>query len=234
MKSKVCNECKVDKPFSEFNKTKDSKDGLQWKCRSCQIEIGATARREYLLEYGFNLGKEENVTDCLFKRWWKNKEGRCRFGVRKGGEGKVLEFNIEPSDIPGVKIKNIYYKPWSIAAAARKGWSSKDVKNMAVGKGKVGIKSWVAKDYPKVCSKWGIKLDYDRKNGISQYNSPSLDRKDPDKGYIPGNVRIVCQSYNMAKYNCPPDKWDVIEKQIARYILSHQQLDTNPKQMSLF
>ena len=24
MKSKVCNECKVDKPFSEFNKTKDS------------------------------------------------------------------------------------------------------------------------------------------------------------------------------------------------------------------
>jgi len=55
--------------------------------------------------------------------------------------------------------------------------------------------------------------------GISQYNSPSLDRKNPTKGYIPGNVRLVCQSYNMAKGNCPPDEWDVIEKKIGRSIL---------------
>ena len=55
-------------------------------------------------------------------------------------------------------------------------------------------------------------------NGL-KYNSPSLDRIDPRFGYIPGNVRIVCNSYNMAKGNCPPDEWDVIEKKMARFVL---------------
>ena len=55
--------------------------------------------------------------------------------------------------------------------------------------------------------------------GSSAVNSPSLDRINPDKGYIPGNVRIVCNAYNMAKGNCPPDVWDILEKQIGRAIL---------------
>jgi len=38
----------------------------------------------------------------------------------------------------------------------------------------------------------------------------------------------------MAKGNCPPDEWDIQEKKIAKNILSHQQLDTNPNQIGLF
>jgi len=117
-----------------------------------------------------------------------------------------IEFTIEPEDIPGVKIRRF--------------------------KSRNGHWTWEATQYPKVCPVLGIKLDWGM-NG-NQPNSPSLDRIDPRFGYIPGNVRLVCQSYNMAKGNCPPDEWDIQEKKIAKNILSHPQLDTNPNQIGLF
>jgi len=181
-KGKVCSNLKCKQhnpqPLSEFNIKRDSKDGLEYRCRSCEKE------------YNDNRGK--------FKKW---------FSYRKGGaKVKGKEFTIEPEDILGVKIRRFKVR---------------------------GKWTWVATQYPKVCSKWGIELDWGM-NGVSQYNSPSLDRIDPRFGYIPGNVRLVCQSYNMAKGNCPPDEWDIQEKKIAKNILSHQQLDTNPNQIGLF
>lgn len=107
---------------------------------------------------------------------------------------KGVEFTIKPTDIPSVNIRETITE-----TRGRK------------------YTSWEAIEYPKVCSKWGIELDWNL-NRI-QLNSPSLDRIDPTKGYIPGNVRLVCNSYNSAKSNCPPDEWDIIEKKIARNIL---------------
>ena len=173
-KGKVCGSAKCKQhnpqPLSEFCKDISRKDGLIWNCKSCR--------------------KKQKDNMCRFKRWWESKKAR--------GKYDKTEFTIEPIDIPGVKIKSVYY-------------------NDTLHHRKTDIKSWEVTEYPKVCSKWGIELDWGM-NGM-RYNSPSLDRIDPTKGYIPGNVRLVCQSYNMAKLNCPPDEWDVIEKQIARTIL---------------
>ena len=126
------------------------------------------------------------------------KSNKCRFNrwyTNKKANAKVngKEFTIKPTDILGVNIRETITE-----AKGRK------------------YTSWEAIEYPKVCSKWGIELDWNM-NGI-QYNSPSLDRIDNNKGYIPGNVRLVCNSYNSAKSNCPPDEWDVIEKTIAESI----------------
>ena len=130
--------------------------------------------------------------------------------TKKKSHAKIvgIEFTIEPTDIPGVEIE----------------WYNLGIRGSR--------DTWRAIEYPKVCSKWGIELDWGM-NGI-QYNSPSMDRIDPRFGYIPGNVRLVCQSYNMAKGNCPPDEWDIQEKKIAKNILSHPQLDINPNQIGLF
>tara|TARA_Y100000004_G_scaffold43307_1_gene47393 strand:- start:797 stop:1330 length:534 start_codon:yes stop_codon:yes gene_type:complete len=175
--NKVCNRCKELKSFSEFYRDKGGKDGLRRQCKSCD--------------------KQYNDSKCIFKTWFASH--KCR------SKNKGKESTIEPTDIPGVKIRRFKVR---------------------------GKWTWVATQYPKVCFKWGIELSWSM-NGVSQYNSPSLDRIDPTKGYIPGNVRIVCQAYNMAKGNCPPDEWDILENKIAKSILSYQQLDTNPNQLSL-
>jgi len=38
MKTKICKKCKIEKPHSEYNKDKYSKDGLRYRCRECTCE----------------------------------------------------------------------------------------------------------------------------------------------------------------------------------------------------
>tara|TARA_R110000744_G_C19056098_1_gene528411 strand:- start:47 stop:607 length:561 start_codon:yes stop_codon:yes gene_type:complete len=173
-----------------------------------------------LINQAHEYKKGKVCTTCkehkLLSEFYKNKnhndglEYQCRFCKKeyddnicsfkkwftnKKGQAKLkgIELTILPTDITGVKIEKY---------------------NLCVNGSRT---TWRATEYPKVCSKWGIELDWGR-NGI-QYNSPSLDRIDPTKGYVPGNVRLVSNSYNSAKLNCPPDEWDVLEKTIARSIL---------------
>jgi hypothetical protein len=35
---KVCSKCKVEKPFSEYQKNKSNKDGFQYQCKQCRKE----------------------------------------------------------------------------------------------------------------------------------------------------------------------------------------------------
>ena len=163
-KGKVCSSPKCTQhnpqPLSEFCKDKNSTDGLKWMCKSC--------------------AKEYDANRCPFKKWFQKK----KFNSQSAG----IEFTIEPTDIPGVKIREIktYFKTKS---------------------------SWEATEYPKVCPVLGMKLDWSM-NGL-QYNSPSLDRIDPTKGYIPGNVMIMSTLANRMKQNATFEQL----KQFSRYYL---------------
>ena len=162
-KGKVCNTCKEHLPLSEFCKHKRIKDGLNTICKSCK--------------------KEYDAKQCRFK---------TRFlGKKRNAEMKGIEFTIEPTDIPGVKIK----EKITIDSVGRK------------------HTSWEATEYPKVCPVLEMKLDWSM-NGL-QYNSPSLDRIDPTKGYIPGNVMMMSDIANRMKSNATPEQL----KQFCRYYL---------------
>ena len=102
-----------------------------------------------------------------------------------------IEFTIEPEDIPGVKIRETL----TIGTNARK------------------YTSWEAVEYPKVCPVLGLKLDWGM-NG-RQPNSPSLDRIDSTKWYIPGNVMMMSDLANKMKQNATPEQL----KQFSRYHL---------------
>ena len=161
-KGKICNKCNEHQPLSEFTKRTDTKDGLDYKCKSC--------KKEY----------DDNV--CRFKVWFIAKRAKSK---RLG-----IEFTIKPEDIPGVKIRETITE-----ANGRK------------------YTSWEAVEYPKVCPVLGIELDWGM-NG-NQPNSPSLDRIDPTKGYIPGNVMIMSGLANAMKQNATPEQL----KQFSRYHL---------------
>ena len=143
-KGKICTNCKKHKPFSNFSKKIGGKYGLRSYCKSC--------------------AKEYNDNMCRFKKWFTSKKSHVKY------PGNV-EFTIEPTDIPGVKIrkrKNIY-----------------------------NIRTSEAIEYPKVCPVLGIELDWGM-NG-NQPNSPSLDRIDPTKGYVKGNVMMMSALANRMK-----------------------------------
>lgn len=57
-----------------------------------------------------------------------------------------------------------------------------------------------------VCEATGLPLNFDDPDGtrVSPWG-PSLDRKDPKKGYAMDNVQIVCNAYNLAKNDWPEE-----------------------------
>ena len=162
-KGKTCIKCKEHKPLSEFVKDKSREDGLSYWCKSCS--------------------KEYQDNQCRFKRWF--------VGKRSSAKQNGVEFTIEPTDIPGVKIREVI----TIDCNGRK------------------HTSWEATEYPKVCPVFGIDLDWGM-NGLNG-NSPSLDRIDPTKGYVKGNVMMMSDLANRMKQNATPEQL----KQFSRYFL---------------
>ena len=116
---------------------------------------------------------------CRFKVWFSSKKARVKYNGN-------TEFTIEPTDIPGVKVRRY------------------------MGRGKW---AYEITEYPKVCPVFGIDLDWGM-NG-NQPDSPSLDRIDPTKGYIPGNVMMMSTLANRMKQNATFEQL----KQFSRYHL---------------
>jgi hypothetical protein len=172
-KGKVCTKCKEHQLLSEFYKCWHYKDGLHSWCKSCT--------------------KEYKDNQCRFKAWFGTK--------RKDGKRNGWKWDIEPEDIPGVKIKEI------INEVTRPSSRNKNIMY------KKRYTSWEATEYPKVCPVLGMKLDWGM-NG-HQPNSPSLDRIDSTKGYIPGNVMMMSNLANKMKQNATPEQL----KQFSRYHL---------------
>lgn len=52
---------------------------------------------------------------------------------------------------------------------------------------------------PEYCPIMGIKLEHHRGRPGAYKSSPSLDRIIPEKGYVPGNVRVISQLANQCK-----------------------------------
>lgn len=74
--------------------------------------------------------------------------------------------------------------------------------------------AFVAAITPLFCPVFGVPLTL--AEGAAGPNSPSLDRKDPSKGYVQGNVQVISNKANMMKQNATEDEL----KQFAKWILS--------------
>jgi hypothetical protein len=68
---------------------------------------------------------------------------------------------------------------------------------------------------PERCPILGIKLEHHRGKPGAYKSSPSLDRIVPEKGYVPGNVRVISQLANQCKGSATPE--ELIE--FAKWIL---------------
>lgn len=53
-------------------------------------------------------------------------------------------------------------------------------------------------EIPALCPVFGIEFEYRGKKGMQSY-APSLDRIDSTKGYVKGNIRVMCTRANVLK-----------------------------------
>ena len=68
---------------------------------------------------------------------------------------------------------------------------------------------------PKYCPILGIKLEQNNDKSFSE-NSPSLDRIDPKKGYVKGNVQVISMKANRMKNNGSIEELLLISKWVNR------------------
>lgn len=74
---------------------------------------------------------------------------------------------------------------------------------------------------PDKCPIFGFELI--RNTKVSQFNSPSVDRIDPFKGYTKGNVQVISQLANAMKQNASNEQLI----QFAEWILKTYRKETN-------
>lgn len=72
-------------------------------------------------------------------------------------------------------------------------------------------------DMPDVCPVLGIPFDW---TNVTTPNSPSLDRLDPNLGYVKGNVVIICHMANRIKSNATPNQIRAVAAWVDEIILS--------------
>ena len=65
----------------------------------------------------------------------------------------------------------------------------------------VGFADYFVENPPVRCMCCNDEMDYSRGNGKNKWKNPSIDRIDNTKGYVSGNVAIICRGCNTAKRN---------------------------------
>jgi hypothetical protein len=65
---------------------------------------------------------------------------------------------------------------------------------------------------PKVCPALGVKLEQGTRQNHA--NAPTLDRVFPERGYIPGNVRVISHKANLIKNNATLDELECMVEYI--------------------
>lgn len=70
---------------------------------------------------------------------------------------------------------------------------------------------------PDYCPLLGIKLEY-TSGKTNNPNTPSLDKIDPTKGYVKGNVRIISYKANTMKNNATREELELFAKNILNYL----------------
>lgn len=90
-------------------------------------------------------------------------------------------------------------------------------KSEAVRRGVEFTIGWADLEWPTHCPIFGCELNYFSDSTCDRLKAPSIDRVDPTKGYVPGNVAVISYRANRIKNDGTADD----HRKIAEYIDKH-------------
>ena len=198
---KKCTHCKKIKSFSEFNKNRNEKDGYHHECRKCSKKFNKKYRK-----------KNKEILNRNTRLWRKKNKKRVKKTndeyYKKHGERLKKEQNKREAMYRKTKKLDFNYRKNKLF------WSAKHRAKIKKLKFNITQNDVV---FPKVCSVLGIKIDYKGKRNA--YNIPSLDRINPKKGYVKGNVRVISNRANFLKNNANSAELLKVAKDLKKFNL---------------
>lgn len=189
---KQCSKCKQVLPVELFFRDKGKKDGRRNQCKKCE------APRK--------------------KQWWENggaekNRQRKKQAYKNGGKEKAQSY---------VKANPVQRITNNIVCSARHRAANKNLPfdiDLDYIRSMVGENAELASH----CPVFNIPLDWScmRNNGGKPLpNSPSLDRIDPERGYVKGNVWIISHRANTIKNDATHEELKLVTKAVGEAIVN--------------
>jgi len=196
---KNCFICKLDLPEENYHKNKRNSDGLCYYCKDCR----STLRKQKTYDRTIEDAR------CSMCKEMKTAE---HFHSDKSSKNGLQTYCKECTNI---RMQNYYDKGGLrvfMVKIFRQIRQNAESRNIPV---EIDLQYLLDlyENQKGLCALSGIKMDFksykSRNSRIINKNNISPDRIDPSKGYVPGNVQLVCAVVNAMKWDYSQD--DFIE-----------------------
>lgn len=167
------------------------------KCSTCKLE---KPDDDFHKSRRTKNGRANACKKCMIeykRRWWDS-----------GGREKDKEYAKKNSAVAVARMTK-----WKKMYPERRLWHS--AKRRALMSGKDFSIDWMEIVIPSVCPVLGIPINLN--GGPITANSPSLDRLDNSKGYVPGNVQVTSHRANALKSNLTLEQAERLLIYMKRY-----------------
>lgn len=168
---KICVRCRLEKPLSNFHNLKRNKDGRAPHCKACD----KISRDKYNLE-------NPDAVLASDRRWKaKNRDAATQY---------ARKYRIENREkfLAGCRASKEKAPKKYLVLSAKMRARKKEIE-FSITENDIEI--------PDVCPVFGTPLRACPEK--RSMDSPSIDRIDNDKGYVPGNVAVISYKANMIK-----------------------------------
>ena len=210
---KKCTKCGEVKSLNEFyNDKRVKKDGKQAQCKDCAKKVKQVYRsnnKDKRNEHERN----RRANDPEFRKLASERNHRYYKKLVDENGSRLIEYKERTkTGLEILRQRNPIYFIWSAARLRAKN-------------NNIPFTIELEDIYlPEYCPILEIKLDFNK--GKLGPNSYSLDKIDPSKGYIKGNVRVISYLANAMKQNATIELLEKFSQNILKYMKNEDIVQT--------
>ena len=218
--TKICRTCKEEKPISEFNRDRRQKDGYATQCKDCKHKADKERYERVKNDPEYHKKKLEAGAKYREKHKEQIKEYSNDYNMRPEVVQRKADWHQNKQSKASIedRLKEMSHRAHSRAL----------LKNVPC------TITWRDIEYRETCPileiplNWGVSTN----EGGRNIDTPSLDRIDPKKGYILGNICVISTLANMMKSSASLEQLKMFYKNIWKY-MDKEIVQTNEKTESL-
>ena len=203
--TKICTKCGCEKPLTEFFRDRRiKKDGRAAQCKECTQKEHQQYRELHKKERS-EYEQNKRLTDSNWRKKAAERNKRYLEKLKAEG-GERLEHRKQRVKESNLKIRDRdpRYSLWygAKSRAQEKGLEfNLDIEDIII---------------PEKCPI--LEIPIQRNHGAAKFDSASLDRIDPSKGYVRGNIAVISTMANTMKNNATRSELETFCKNILNYI----------------